>query len=441
MLAIFTKVFDKKSPASSRILVLLSALCLVYFAVLPFTADLMSNDDLTFARREISWQIMQWRYMTWSSRIIIDYLTLVFCHNHLLFSIVDCAMLVSTPWLIHRVFQVYCKTEFAEKLSLLTCFAVFFMFPIRSLFSAGYIATSANYFFPGYLMLLGFVLTTCLHDSRPLLTKILYAVAAIGAVIACNQELCAILVILLCLMALPVTSKRKTAVMFLVIAALSLVNTMLCPGSAARLSLEIATKQPDFPQWNFVYKGYMGIMATLEHCFLRPNSICIYAAMVLLYCLRRKIFIAIVGGIALFIVQKAALLLTMNDHRYRFFFGTNFNLDAWSVFGLLLAAVLAAGFVYLWIKLDISRRGKAVLGCIVICAFANRVAMGFSPTLFASSERTFVFFDFIMIMVITMAAVLSNRLPQKAFSSILLIAVLVQLALQARQMLMQLTGQ
>lgn len=433
--------FLSRKLSTRRILTALSVVILLYFALVPFTVDLSLRDDLLYANSHASLQYMLERYMTWSSRIFIDYLAVVFSQNHLLFSIVNALLFLTTPLLIHLVLRKYCTHEYPAKLSLLICFAVFFLFPVRFLFSAGYIATTLNYLFPCYFMLLAFVLTHCLSDRHNMWTGIAaYALAVVCAIIACNQELGAILTVLLCALALSMGGKRKTLIMFLVIGLLSFASTMLSPGNELRMNEELTKWIPDYDQWSIIYKGYMGSMATLSHCFLTPNSILVFALMILLYARTARYSLALSGGIVLFIVQKATLLLTMNGHKDRFYFGTNFGLDLGGGVGLLLVAVIAAVFVWLWFNLDIPARGKIILGGVVLCACADRAAMGFSPTLFASSERTFVFFDFIMIMVTTVAGLLSKRVKPRAFSCILLTVVLMQFALQSRQMLMQLSG-
>lgn len=435
------KLFPSDLDKLSKILFIITALIAIYFVVFAFRISCIHGDDGYYVQFTVTADWLKERYQTWSSRLVLDALMVTFTHHHILFRIISALCFGSLPWILRALLVGGLgKDCVGLKLpSILIC-AVVFLFPVHTMSNSGWIATITNYFIPFYLMIAAATLLCkinkfCIKDVFFLL------LAVLALIIAGNQEMCALLMIALSCGCLLFNIKRKCALVVLLISILSVCNTLACPGNEIRYVFSLQFIE-GYDNWNSAYKLYMGTIATFRRYFFSGNAISVFTVMILIMAVKQKLKLSFLCGIAMLAFQGIARYFVggYKHQEIRYYFGENFTFSLSGFIGTMTVIILVGIIVYLFTKLDISKRFKCLLGLMMLCSLGDRALMGFSPTLFASDARTYIFADFGVLFGITSVAILSKKISKKHFYIILLACVILQIALQSGKIVKQLAG-
>ena len=298
------------------------------------------------------------------------------------------------------------------------------LFPVSYLNSAGYIFTSANYVYTTLGILLTFIpVQKIYHGRKPGI--FLCMISFCGAIYAANQEQSAVILLVILLAAfvreLSVQSDtaytetermqhRETGRLLLIQFLLSLSSFMLLLLSPAH---RIRTNEvggqfsiPGYETWSVIRKIYRGYTATAANLFFQPVMLYILFTILLFLSgmFYQKKIVRIISAIPL--AAEAVVAVT----QYRLFiwfpeygFGLPDMKSVYEnhlrIFPLILSAVVILSVAYS-LYYVISDHRKAILAILILgLGFISRVMMGFSPTLFGSSFRTFTFMLYAFLIV------------------------------------------
>lgn len=391
-----------------------AATVVVYYAYLQSYITLIDGDTSYFLAASdmhgfIPFLIM--RYQTWTSRLIIEGVLVVMSHMPLLWFCVNLLVVLSIWCCLYRVVSIGVDKQYAGWLSLV----LVVLYPFSVLSSAGWMATILNYLWP--LAALLFIVCDGLQrvgliaelstdeasdNKQRCPGSVSAAISLLLSIFVANLEQGAVLLCLLsaCFVFL---GRKKSRCCYLYIAELAIgiagiLFALTCPGNGARAASEVGNWWPAFEQLSLAGKIANGLEATTD----------------------RYLF----GGCSLLLILTSVLMVvTWNQHR-SWGFKAMITLSLIIQFavpelvrrGLLVRPVLngepvvlsilvlgALAFALVFICLmGAFRKSRLALFVAILCcaAFASRMVLAFSPTLYASVSRTFIFLDYSIILVI-----------------------------------------
>lgn len=366
------------------------------------------------------------RYQTWSSRTVIEIFTLLSVKYHIFWRICNSIIMflaISLPPFLLK------KNNAVKTSDILISGGLFFTMPLTFFNETGWIATTTNYLWVYSLGLLSlYPIAKYLHDER--VNQPTYLISWLAALYACNQEqMCALLLgFYLVFLGYLLMKKRRIKILlpFFVINFLSLFYVLSANGNDIRYEKEVANWFPDFGDLTIFRKIELGFSSTVRHLFfdreIIPLLFSIVLALLMIYYLKLKKAPRILSALG-FIPLIISIIFGFNDI-WKFPAVTNvlalFNghgtafslsdLSTWSadiiLFGTLICVVIS--LIYL--------QGFNIHGLfsvlLILAAIIVRMMMGFSPTIWASATRTYIF-TYGIIILIVLSLLDSIKLPHK----------------------------
>lgn len=431
----FKKLYSKEALMRSAPGLLLFAFMLIAHALM----DCQPGDYLDLRVGYEGHGLVEYlsqRWAKWTSRIILE--GLIIPLSPAAWAVVDSFMFV----LIWHAFLHITETQKDNQMRWAVC-ALVLCYPLVEQSSAGWIMTTGMYIWPLALGLYAIsIVARAVRKEAVGIVRIV--LGCIATLVAANQEqMAAILAgVLLVMLAWEALRKRfhpfMVAMLAVVFADIAL--TLACPGNSARLSNEIAYWMPSFASYTPLHKLYLGITDTLDRYVYEG----IVPSLLLAGTLAVAVFVdkkSPLWSKALAIAPLAIIVagswlapaLDVNLHYLVERFLARPDLQAGGrnlgslATGMILAFCIAATCVKVF---GWNRKGWLMLA--ILCAgFASRIMMGFSPTLFGSGDRTFVFFDFTMLLVAAYSLKEIRDRSTKAFDNTLLALAIVAAACAA----------
>ena len=381
------------------------------------------------------------RYHTWSSRVLIEFILIFVVHFSTLWRLLDTCMMVLIAVSISKLIPTPTNNSY-EKNWMIT--GVLFMYPIFHMASAGWIATTVNYIWPLALGLFSMIpIKKYLYSEKVNWYEFILYIPAL--LFAANQEqLCVIL-----LSAYGVFTvysafiKKFNWFMFVqtLISVASFLFILTCPGNATRKVKEVHRWFPDFNHISLLRKVEMGFSSSLFEYIMKPNVIFTLFSFLLLLSVmithQKKIFRFIAAipfassllfgvfsnvlGETFYSITKAKNSMTK--------YGTGIKLTSvtsW-VPDLLLVIILVSILISLYFLYE-NKKNSLVAIFILLLGFGSRMIMSFSPTIWASGPRTFLFM-YIALMIVTISLYLvimnskSNRFITLSSNSVIFLAI------------------
>ncbi len=384
----------------------------VFFAVSLFiihiTIRIYSGDEIVYFSSMMDdksfWTFANERYIQWSSRIIIETILVFMANHYLLWKV--CNVLLYVLW----VYSLYKITKY--DIGIIMGLAM--LYPVVDMLSAGWIATSLNYFWPLVLGTYSFVAVDKVICGKKVRVYEL-VLSLIAELVAVNVEQYVVLhllcvgIILLYLLAKRERAKNKycVAAVHFVIAFVSFIFIVTCPGNEARRIAETHARMQNFGSLSFIDKLIYGFNTTISG-FLNQMCLLVLLFVVIIFiCAVKKssgtsnknyvISISVIPVVMTIIVSVGGLF------RNAFFTeisnvlnqGEVINSANWNkpihyiVFLLYAFFTISIVFSIIYIFDDIAM--GSIHGFLFICCVLVRMVMGFSPTLYFSSQRTFCF--------------------------------------------------
>lgn len=351
------------------------------------------------------------RYKAWTSRVIIEAtLGFIFRFSKYIwtFGTIICMTLIG-----YSISRLFVKKENKKELIMMVLWLVL-LYPIERMSSAGWAATTVNYIWPLAFGFYSLISIRKAYDKEKIqvVQGILFVLATLYA---CNQEqMCIVLLVtyLLFTVILTIRDKRKVSpFMYLqtIITILSLIFILTTPGNALRKSEEIVTYFPEFSDMTFIEKMVLGVTTTMGEMLVKYSlTFAIFTLMILIFVwtnykdrLIRGISAvpftsAIVLGFASPITENLSVTITWIREAFvketNILNSLNYTYLGSYVEFLISIAVIVCIFISL---LLIFKKVKNNMAFYVFgCGLVTRLVMGFSPTIFVSTNRTCIFLEF-----------------------------------------------
>lgn len=362
------------------------------------------GDDVSYYKTALSGisyrEFLVLRWNTWSSRTLIEGILAWIVNHELIWRAIDIVFFVSMGLLMGRLTQ---ERE-------LGCLVIL-LYPFHQMSCAGWISTTTNYFWPLWCALVLCVsLKKCVLGEKVRWYEYVWALPV--ALYACNQEQTAAVmfgITGLCLVLCLLRDRRISLYVGLLLAVetVSLVWIAVCPGNRVRALQEVANYAESFEEMSFGMKLYMGLYNVDRLFVTQVNPVFFPIAVILMVLVYKLTGHFIKTGIAAipFVLQLAHALLPSAMPRVGALFqrtiATTYELDLVGLYVYCIPIYLAAiiGSMLYSLYLILGDKKECFWSTIVIlgAGFASAVVMGFSPTLFASGERTMLFFCFTLL--------------------------------------------
>lgn len=389
----------------------------LYYAFISFLFTLESiiyindaGDQTSFAHMAQKYGFFEfaiYRYKTWSSRLLIESVTMFMSNHYLLF---DVTVLISVAIFFYCFNGIFLREEKYRKLQFVSPVIFLLSFPSLFFASAGLIATVTNYLFPmisfviawyciiqekhWYTILsLPFLVFACMQEQFTVYAFILFVFALISSYLECKRI-------------------NKNYFIATCVSLLGLVSGLLCPGSANRLTTETKIWYPGFETISFPVKIIKGYLETNRVLFVTSELNIVYLLLVLIIVvsiMKKQYFATFVSGTVIYtvITQRLGMnsLLTavqrtidnQNKSEIPNYFSLKENLYPIVLYTLILCIVAVVVFM-------IFKEWKGGLTALVVLAagYASRMTVSLSPTIYASGLRTYtpLIFSFVIVILL-----------------------------------------
>ncbi|MBU4438373.1 MAG: hypothetical protein KJ779_02280, partial [Firmicutes bacterium] len=371
-----------------------------------------SGDDITYGTvfyKEPVLTFICGAYNSWSSRIIIMPVAAFFAGNSFgLFSIINVFVYFLLSFMISKLF-VYEK-------NLKTNWVIVFLLAcvpfVSMMTTAGWVVTSIHYLWPLTFSLVAIYPIKKIF-FRERIRGYEYPLYIVATLFGMNMEIVAAILVTIYLVFAIYFIYKKSLNWYLIIMAIVLLGNIafifLCPGNGVREVSEIVANFPEYSTFGFIQK--LTVSATSHVFSIDQNFInMVVLAMAWLFCWNKyKSWLPRIIGISPFIfcvlINIFRIIVLSPKFDCLFCLLTGNKIDDWVTFigittGYLgfnhyLLLIFMSSFVvslflitYLLFK-DSNKLGIAVL--VMGASIMSRVVMGFSPTVYESGARTFLF--------------------------------------------------
>ena len=224
-----------------------------------------NGDDIRYAKVLSNQTLIDYigfRYYNWSSRIIIDGLTVFLTRqNMILWKILD---IIIYSFGVYYIIKLV-NRNYSKKISYLGV-CLFLMYPFYEMASAGWISTTLNYSWCFAFGIISFL--PLIYESRgEKANGFIYIISFLALIFASNQEQTVALILGFNVLYLIYSAIRKKGinnynVLSIVIAAISLVFILTCPGNGVRFAYEVTSWYPEFAGFGVMEKSYLGLVTT-----------------------------------------------------------------------------------------------------------------------------------------------------------------------------------
>lgn len=362
-------------------------------------------------------EFLSMRYNVWTSRILIEAVVCtVLSHNRLIWVLINTFMMTLIGYSIIKLFLDNNKNLIKITICLIL------LYPLNKIATCDWGAGSINYTWPLAMLLFSSIGLKKMVSGEKL-KKYMYPLYFFSLVYACNQEqTCVIafgLYMFFILTAIYNAIKEKKKIHpFLIIQGivtiLGLILIATCPGNYVRKIEEVETYFVNFQTFNIFDKFSLGLTATVNDLLVNSNVVFLVFTMIcatyilkvykknlykvialipLVLCLAFGIFKNVLCAMFPYFQNLYDLLVLPNVML------TPTNYTNFLNFIPLIVAFIVLGSITLNILLIFKNLKNNLAILIYILGVISRVAIGFSPTVFASTERTFLFFDFSLIII------------------------------------------
>lgn len=364
----------------------------------------ISNDDLFFAKQSLSWDFFRQRYGMWSSRLITESILVSCMHLPFVFwKIIDIVMICSCIKGLSCLFWNDERKFVNNFIIILLCL----LYPIQELNNAGWGATTINYLWPMVFCFPTLIVDKKILDNQKVSKKI-QAFSVISLIIGTDVEFAWTFSSIMAVLTFLLIERKKQFLLYYFVKSLvlfvSLMKIALCPGNNARFFSEIGNWFPDFLTLSIFDKFYLGTVSTAAYLLNRSNLIFGVIIILFLYLAIKTVKPRFFKGyIVLLLLLKIVGINAENQNNiWSAFQGgariTIMNATRISnyISFILSGLVLIGIIVLIWMLYGKCRKTYYLL-IWYLAGLGARMIMIFSPTLYASSFRTFFPLDISLI--------------------------------------------
>ena len=353
--------------------------------------NVSTGDDVNFAIRAKSMTFTDfniYKYYNWSSRQLIEsVLYFISVHSHV-WMLLNSLVITIIAKLIEAIF-----CNHTIKMKILCCIGTL-IYPLIDMSSAGWMATTINYYWP-----LGAILINLYYLKKAnnfiKLKWYEFIISSIALLFAANLEQgFAILLgtyffyIIYCFI-----NKRKISffvILNIVLIIASGTYIFTCPGNWVRKKQEIKNWFPDFGTLSFFRKIEIGISSTVYPILFKNNVPMLFLSSTLLIIIntfknslvKASTMIIFVMTLVFGVLGKYGILSLS-------------NLKSFVPYIMFLIEFITLLIIILFLIKD--NRKNIDIFIILLIGFGSRFMLCFSPTVWVSGNRTALFFYFSMI--------------------------------------------
>jgi hypothetical protein len=358
------------------------------------------GDDVDFSKVDNNLvSYLKDRYFTWSSRIIIE-LSFVFFSkiNFLIWGIFNTIIYTLIGVMLSKLLV---KSNYKEMNYFIA--GMMIIYPFYHMATAGWITTCASYLYPLFCFIYCLLTIKKIFESKKILwyEHLFYAAALLYA--SSMEQVALIMTILFAF--LVVYNYRHIVGISLIVSIAQIINAVICPGNKIR-ALEEIHHLPSFAEFTLFDKLNIGFYSTMINFLTSFDAVfLIFTSMLFLtitfkYQNYKPRFIAIIPLLIWLISMPIRALSKIG------YIKSIPSETLWlSIALLIIFLVILYSVIRAFDKSEI----MAVL-FVLATGFISRVLMGFSPTVYASSYRTFIYMYFSII--ICLIILLNKQLPQ-----------------------------
>lgn len=361
------------------------------------------GDDAVFLSysQEEGYSLLSWlaeRYMTWSSRTLIEAMMMIMVNlPPIIWRVTDAIVVLAGVVTLTKLLE---KKGYREYYSFYISLA-FLALPYSYMSLAGWVATSVNYMWPLAAGLIGIYPIRKYIDEKniKLYEKIFFSICLIFA--GNSEQIAFILFVsyggyIIYLLIIREGAVILTCYRYILfqfgLSILCLVYILVCPGNTNRSQAEMITWLPEFASYSILKKIELGISETIKAVFVLESSgflIMTFLLAVLIWQSRKEWIYRMLALIPAFVV----LLFT----EVRRLLGSSHSLFQLNRVDNIALAVVC-GIVLLSFYLLFGKKVQFFLTSgIFLVALATKAVMGFSPTIYASGERTAWVMNFLLL--------------------------------------------
>lgn len=363
-------------------------------------------DDVTFSHALDGISLHDYlshRYKTWSGRIVIEGIMVSTIIFHGFWKILIPLCFISSSYLMWSI-TLKNKIDYRLGTPLVMAAALMINAPVAG-DAEWWVTGFYNYLLPMTCALfLANVLLSPTAGMRKLFASLLLSFIATS-----SEQIAVFLVV-----AIPFVffvaaenrqGKRNLAVAYVTVL-IGAAITLLSPGSASRFSVEAATYMPQIAEMNILQKSIIGVDRLVENVSFGRNIVFLASSLIFIayLCIKGK-WDALSKFCLVFSVTSTVICLTslsfyMKDIDYLTYYGKFYNVDFGSLkiygcylFYLITMICMAVGSIE---SRDGSRDFRAFI--TLMTGMLVTIAIGLSPTAYASGERVLYVFNICLIL-------------------------------------------
>lgn len=379
---------------------------LIYTAIYAIIHILMTKsiDDLFFTTACNNTNIFNFligRYQTWTSRIIIEGILVICCQFLPMFiwKIINIGMFYLLANSISELVIVNNKRKFNTIMCILLL-----AIPIDIFKEAGWMATMNNYLWVAATGIYSLtLLKKIIKDEKISTIKLITYILAL--IYASNQEQMAGVLFIIYSIGIVylIKNKKHKSIIYInyAIIILQLVIALTCPGNMNRKVQEEANWYPGFSGTPITTKMMDGIVSMMDYT-IESGRVVFFALILLIgfatWQKQKNKFLKLIGICPLILVIITKYALRILSQPWYFELIQNSNL-------YVLAKMLAYVGILILVGLGIciifkENKTKMILASLIyFTGFVSRFVMALSPTIYASGERTSIFWYIAIVML------------------------------------------
>ena len=375
-------------------------------------------DDEFFIKRITEYSMEEFltlRWNEWTSRMLIEF---VLC---------SVLQISKYAWIIgqtlamtllgYSIIKLFVKEDENKKTMLGVTLALIFVYPMDRMSSAGWGATTVNYIWPFACAMFSLIGLKKIWNKEKI-KPILYPLYMAALIFGCNQEqICALMCLVhgfftVLLLARDKMKISKFWILQTIIVIVSLFVIILCPGNAVRKTDEIATAYPDFESLTLIDKLGLGVTSTVTELIANSNIVFVIFTFILAVIVCNLYKDNLIRGVSFIPFMSVMVFGVLKDifsrmfpylDMYRNIITQNRpmisagNYTSLINFIPIIMSFIILASIVLCLLLVFKKLKNNLATFIFIVGFGTRCAMAFSPTIFASTNRTFIFMEFAML--------------------------------------------
>ena len=389
------------------------------------------NDDAALIRdtlKDSVWQEFSsviYNFSNWSSRVLVNLPIHIMLHfDYKVWLVIEMVLVVVIMYGLSYIFVT--KNNLTNNMLLA---GLLLMFPFDYAISAGWVTTTMTYIWPISMGVLACTSIRKYFDGKKIkwYEYILYALATIYA--ANQEQMSVLLTLIFATCAIISICEKKTSgvlIMQSVCAVANLLFHMLAPGNGNRSIVEASVRFPDYETLSLMDKLEIGFSSSMYEFVFRYNRVFLFigiAIVILVFRRYKNVFYRLIAIVPL-LSQLLFGIVCQRIVEGKFHIGIfanrllkNGTIDEsnyyrWVTYYpiVLLFGVSICLIVSVYLIFGNSRKSAVALA-LLFGGLGGRMVVAFSPTVWASSNRTYTVMYFAFI---ALGIMLANEIDYKA---------------------------